>query len=233
MESRKCKVEVFAMKRLIIYIFAALVSITISAQGQCKFCRSYEDFINDKWEKIDTIYCKKSKLWGGGYDNEYTLTTGNKALDKSLKKEAFIVMQSDTGYLNCHNLRHDNVLLGNGFTRARRFNNNGLIFARHFANKKSRQEIRTAIFIGGINVGLSAASDYDKKQVCYIISSGADEKGYINTRMVDDQMIEEMMEKDIIKEGSLYIEYLSEGKKAKRMNPSHVIPILEKAGLIK
>ena len=223
------------MKLFRTFAFAVMVFMTITAKGQCKFCRSYEDFINDKWEKIDTIYCKKrsksQQFWWGC--NDFTLTTGNKALDKSLKKEAFIVMQSDTAYLNCRNLRHDNVLLGNEFTRVRRFYNNGLIFANQFVDKKSQQNIRTAISVGGINVGLSVAYANKDKLVCYIISSGADEKGYINTRMIDDQMIEELMEKDIIKEGSLYIEYLSEGKKAKRMNPSHVIPILEKAGLIK
>ena len=223
------------MKLFRTFAFAVMVFMTITAKGQCKFCRSYEDFINDKWEKIDTVFCKKrsknQQLWWGG--NDFTLTTGNKDLDKTLKNEAFIVMQSDTAYLNCLNVRHDAVLFGKGYTRVKRFNNNGSLFTNQFVDKKSQQDIRSASFVGGIIGGLSAVSAYKDKLVCYIISSGADEKGYINTRMIDDQMIEEMMEKDIIKEGSLYIEYLSEGKKAKRMNPSHVIPILEKAGLIK
>ena len=225
--------KIFVIKGHRIYVFAAMVFMTIAAQGQCKFCRSYEDFIDNNWEKIDTVYCKKrgkkqEYCWGG----EYTLTTGNKDLDQILQNEAFIVMQSDTAHLNCRNLRHDNVLLGNGYTRARRFNNNGLIFAHHFANKKSQQDIMGARYIAGALGAMSAASDYDKKQVCYIISSGADEKGHINTRMVDDQMIDEMTDKDIIKDGKLYLEYISEGKKVKRMHPSHVIPIFEKAGLI-
>lgn len=223
------------MKLFRTFAFAVMVFMTITAKGQCKFCRSYEDFINGNWEKIDTVFCKKrsknQQFWWGG--NDFTLTTGNKDLDKTLKNEAFIVMQSDTAYLNCRNVKHDNVFLGKGFTRVKRFNNNGLLFANQFVDKKSQQDIRSAGFVGGAIGALSAASAYKDKLVCYIISSGADEKGYINTRMVDDQTIEEMFEKDIIKEGSLYIEYLSEGKKVKRMNPSHVIPILEKAGLIK
>ena len=223
------------MKLFRTFAFAVMVFMTISAKGQCKFCRSYEDFIDNNWIKIDTVYCKKrsksQQFWWGG--NDFTLTTGNKDWDKVLKNEAFIVMQSDTTYLNCRNVRHDTVLLGKGFTRARRFNNNGLIFAHQFVNKKSEQDIRSARYIAGAIGALSAASDYKDKQVCYIISSGAGGIGYINTRMVDDKMIEEMMEKDIIKDGKIYLEYTSEGKKAKRMNPSHVIPILEKAGLIK
>lgn len=226
--------NIFAIKRLRIYVLAAMAFTTIAAQGQCKFCRSYDDFIDNNWERIDTVYCKKRDKkqqfwWEGGY----TLTTGNKDLDKTLKYDAFIVMQSDTAYLNCRNVRHDTVLFEKGYTRVKRFNNNGLLFANQFVDKKSQQDIRTASFVGGIIGGLSAASAYKDKQVCYIISSGADGIGYINTRMIDDQMIEEMMEKDIIKDGKLYLEYTSEGKKAKRMNPSHVIPILEKAGLIK
>ena len=102
------------MKLFRTFAFAVMVFMTITAKGQCKFCRSYEDFINDKWEKIDTIFCKKRsknlQLWWGG--NDFTLTTGNKDLDKTLKNEAFIVMQSDTAYLNCLNVRHDAVLFG-------------------------------------------------------------------------------------------------------------------------
>ena len=223
------------MNCLRILVLATMVFMTISAKGQCKFCKSYEDFIDDHWEKLDTVYCKKRSksqkfLWGG---KDYTLTTGNKDLDKVLKYEACIVMQSDTAYLNCRNVRHDTVLLGKGYTKAKRFGDHGLLFVSQFANKKSAQEIMGARYFAGALGSMSTASDYEKRQVCYIISSGADGIGYINTRMVDDEMIEEMMEKNIIKDGGLYLKYLSEGKKWQRIHASHVIPILEEAGLLK
>lgn len=51
--------EKSTMKYIRIFVVATMVFMTISAQGQCKFCKSYEDFIDDHWEKLDTVYCKK------------------------------------------------------------------------------------------------------------------------------------------------------------------------------
>ena len=91
----------------------------------------------------------------------------------------------------------------------------------------------SAGFMLGTIGRLSVTADYADKIVCYVISSGADKKGNIDTRMIDDEMIDEMMDKNIIKDGKLYLEHLSEGKKVKRMLAPHIIPILEKAGLLK
>ena len=185
--------------------------------------------------KNQTLYIAKNsrnqKFWWEG--NDYKLTTGNKDLDNILKKEAFIVMQADTAYLNLHNIKHNKLAICNAFTKAKRFNEHELIFTHQIVNKKILQEMTTAGFLLGTIGRLSVAADHVDQIVCYLISSGADKKGYINTRIIDDQMIEEMMEKDIIKDGKLYLEYLSKGKKVKRMLASHIIPILEKAGLLK
>ena len=168
------------MKRLIIYVFAALVSITISAQGRYKYCKSYEDFIDDHWEKLDTVYCKKNrrnqKFWWEG--NDYNLTTGNKDLDNILKKEAFIVMQADTAFLNLHNIKHDKLAICNAFTKAKRFNEHELIFTHQIVNKKILQEMTTAGFLLGTIGRLSVAADHVDPIVCYLISSGADKKIY-------------------------------------------------------
>lgn len=232
---QKITKERITMKLLKTFALAAMVFMTISAKSQCKFCKSYEDFIDDHWEKLDTVYCKENsrnqELWWEG--NDYKLTTGNKDLDNILKKEAFIVMQADTAYLNLHNIKHDKLAICNAFTKAKRFNEHELIFTHQIVNKKILQEMTTAGLLLGAIGRLSVAADHAGQIVCYVISSGADKKGNINTRMIDDQMIEEMIEKDIIKDGKLYLEYLSEGKKVKRMLASHIIPILEKAGLLK
>lgn len=232
---QKITKERITMKLLKTFALAAMVFMTISAKSQCKFCKSYEDFIDDHWEKLDTVYCKKNrrnqKFWWEG--NDYNLTTGNKDLDNILKKKAFIVMQADTAFLNLHNIKHDKLSICRAFTKAKRFNEHGLIFTHPIINKKILQEMTSAGFMLGTIGRLSVTADYADKIVCYVISSGADKKGNIDTRMIDDEMIDEMMDKNIIKDGKLYLEYLSEGKKVKRMLAPHIIPILEKAGLLK
>ena len=76
------------MKKNALFIF--LFSIAdIMANAQCKYCNSYEDYVEGRWQQLDTIYCKSHsknhQVWVGGSD--YTLTTGNKATDKILKNE--------------------------------------------------------------------------------------------------------------------------------------------------
>ena len=75
----------------------AIAAITV-ADAQCQYCNTYEDFVAGRWQKLDTVYCeshsKSEKILLG--INDFSLTTGDKALDKNLKKEAFIVKQVDT-----------------------------------------------------------------------------------------------------------------------------------------
>ena len=62
-------------KQFINYMFFLLVSFNVGAQ--CRYCKSYEDFKANKWEMLDTIYCK-------------THTKGHKFLEHSpFQRESF------------------------------------------------------------------------------------------------------------------------------------------------
>ena len=65
------------------------------------------------------------------------------------------------------------------------------------------------------------------QQVCYVISSGANEKGKIEIRLVADGLMNEIIDSN----EELYNEYYSEPKEKKRILASRVIPILEKTGI--
>ena len=66
------------MKKNALFIFLFSIA-AIMANAQCKYCNSYEDYVEGRWQQLDTIYCKSHsknhQVWVGGSD--YTLTTGN------------------------------------------------------------------------------------------------------------------------------------------------------------
>lgn len=217
------------LKRCFTLLFCLLIFAGMNAQ--CRFCRTYEDFHNDRWEKLDTIiieqHSKTRQLWWGG--NDFTLTCGDKTLDKVLQKEAFVVMHNDTMYVNCRNLRYEKTRFGGGFTKAMRIGDQSILFVNRMIGRDAMtRQLSNAYFFGTVG-SILTARQLMKHQVCYVISWGADEKGKIAIRMIDDTLICQMLEKHY----DLIQEYKSEKAPGKRILASHVLPILIKAGLIK
>lgn len=230
----------FITKNLRLLISAVLLQTAIMVYGQCAYCTSYENFMNNQWEELDTIYCKthskNHQLWWGG--NDYKLTTDLESLDAVLKKESFIVKIGDSLFLNCRNLRYEKLSFGNGFTSVRRIGEHSVIFVHKMLENNQRyinpmSHVRaaggSAVAAGvGVALGTVLASALVKEQnVCYVISSGADEKGRFSVRMVADGLMNEIIDSN----EELYNEYYSEPKEKKRILASRVIPILEKTGI--
>ena len=215
------------MKKIIFTFIMTVICSTVC--GQCRYCTTYEDFMEDRWQQVDTIYCKshqKSRqVWIGG--NDYTLSSDDKAVNKILKKEAFAVMLDDTLYVNCRNLRYEKTRFGGGYTRARRIGERSLLFVNKMIGREAQNnQVAVGFFFGAVG-GVISASNNVKKQVCYVISDGANSKGHIVVRMIDDNLMNQM----IGTFPDLYKEYYAEGNTSKRILAKHVIPILEKAGL--
>ena len=84
-------------KILVLFLMSLLMLTSVSLKAQCRYCKTYEDYVAGRWQSLDTIYfdqhSKSHQVWWGGSD--FTLKTGDKALDKMLKKEVFAVMQAD------------------------------------------------------------------------------------------------------------------------------------------
>lgn len=215
------------LKRFSGFVVAVLTALT--ASGQCRYYNTYEDFLNGQWEPLDTVYCnshsKSHQMWWGG--NDYQLSTGNDVIDKKLKKDAFIVMRADTMYINCRNLQYEKTRFGNGYTRAVRIGERSLLFVNKIIGRDAMNTRMTAGLMFGAVGGIISASKQAKQQVCYVISGGADKKGLINIRLIDDALMDQM----IIKYNDLRDEYYAEEDTKKRILATHIVPILEKAGL--
>ena len=216
-------------KNLRLLISAVLLQTAIIVYGQCAYCTSYENFMNNQWEELDTIYCKthskNHQLWWGG--NDYKLTTDLESLDAVLKKESLLVKIGDSLFVNCRNLRYEKTRFGNGFTAARRIGEHSVLFVNRIIGKKVKNDFFLSHYLFGMVGAIVAASDQMAQQVCYVISSGANEKGKIDIRLVDDELMDKIIDNDY----ELNKQYYSETKTNKRILASHVIPILEKTGI--
>ena len=211
------------------FVTLLLAIAAIVADAQCRYCNTYEDFIEGRWEHVDTVFCgthsKSRQLWWGG--NDFTLTTGDKATDKILKKDAFAVMVADTIYVNCRNLRYENTRFGNGYTKAMRIGQRSLLFVNRMIGSEAQSDAMMAGFMFGAIGGAIVGSEQMKQQVCYVISYGANSKGNISIRLIDDGLMDQM----VAGHNDLHDEYYAEENDSKRLLATHVIPILEKAGL--
>lgn len=208
-------------KNLITFLLAI---IAIGANAQCKYCNTYEDFLADRWQELDTIYCDSHSKdhrvrWDG---NKYTLTTGDKNIDSILKKNAFAVMMNNQLYVNCHNLRYNHDRFGNGYTKAVQIGQRSLLIVNDINGRWHNNP--SAVVGFGIGAAMLTSKNY-----CYVISNGANDKGKISARLIDDNMFEQMIASTNHYE--LINEYYSVKETEQRLQAKHVIPILEKAGL--
>ena len=176
------------------------VRAVVNVSGQYRYCLSYQDFCNNKWEELDNLHftqrTKNEQMWWGG--NVFTVTCDKGPIDKILKKQAFAVMYYDSIYVNCYNLWFQDDRFGKGYVKARRIGNRSLIFVNRTIGQEARggQNMATFVMFGAIGAAIASASDSKrlmKQQVCYIISKGADEKGRIEIRMVNDDLISKML----------------------------------------
>ena len=222
-----------------------LTSVTVS--GQCRYCNTYEDFLEDKWEPLDTVYCKEQSkghtfMWG--YSN-ITMKTGDKDLDKRINYSVFAVMQGKTLYVNCYNLRFEKSRFGKGFSKAARIGENGLLVVNKLVGKEAQNEqpgatgaaivggvlfgIAGAAIAGGIVAGVTANKQL-KNKVCYILTSGANEKGRYDITLFEDREMDKLLlSRDRI---DLHNAYYEEKDKIKRRLAARILPILMEAGII-
>ena len=233
------------MKQTVLTL-ALLLMATVSVCGKCQYCKSYEDFLADKWIDLDTVYCTiHSKghqiMWGV---SNYKLKTGDEYTDRLLNT-AFVVMQADTLYVNSRNLRFEKSSLGKGYCKAARIGEHNLLLTGKLAGKEAQDDalsgseaaitagilfgVAGAAVVGGI-VGGTSANKLLKNKVCYLITSGANEKGRFDVKRFEDQMMDKLLLSRNLVE--LHNAYYAEKDKKKRRLASRIIPILEKAGII-
>ena len=218
------------MKKTFFALLLTCLSVA-AMQAQYKVCYSQEDYVEGRWEMVDTLYAvshsKGHQLWWGG--NDFSVKSGDKNLDKALKKNVFAVMVDDSLYVNCRPLRFEKTRFGSGYTKGMPIGDHSILIVNRMIGKDAVSHATSMGFLFGIAGGMIAANENMKQQVCYVISFGSDEKGRVDIRLVNDQLIELMLkgQRDLLND------YYAEQDGDLRLRANHVIPILRRSGLMK
>ena len=220
---------------------AALVLVVLpmvcNVCARSRYCLTYDDFMADKWIEIPEVTLdartEGTKFWWGGSD--YNLETGDEGIEKILKKKAFVVMKDSMLLLNTHNLKFEGTRMGNGYTEAKYIGKGKLFFTNNSIDRggNSSNAAFAGALVGGVVVGIAAGAAVHANQMrnvsCYTVSHGSyDNKGHINVRLVNDTQ----MSIWLMNHQQLYDLYMSEKKENNRLRASHIVPILEKAGIL-
>lgn len=207
--------------RKLFSLLCMLMALTASAQ--CRYCLSYNDFVGNRWETVDSIdVVPASKghkfLWGGG---DFTISGTDKATCKMLRSSAFAVIANNKLYVNCKDLKYKKIIFGKGFSRALSLGNRGLIFVG--IDSKVAAAARNGGAIGG-----GVAATQEDGRICYLISKGFDGKRFIEVSPVDD----EFMSKLLADQPELLEKYNSETNPSERVHPNRIFSILKKSGYV-
>ena len=145
-----------------------------------RYALSPDDFAAGVWHDLGSYLetserTSASQLWTGGGDLE--LTTGNKAYDKALKKEVFIVQDDTVLYVNLRRLRCEKMAFGNNYTRAWVMPDRTLVFSFYPIGRKVRQQmaVGSAFGIVGSAVNAGLRSRQMKHRLLYVLRPGATE----------------------------------------------------------
>ena len=105
-----------------VFVLALFCCLTVMAQAQvAKYCMTYADFVAGKWNSVDELTKGRQACQIKTDNKQVRFKTGDKAADKMLKKEAFAVMYGDQLFVNCRNLRCNEICLDVfGYTQAGR-----------------------------------------------------------------------------------------------------------------
>jgi len=223
------------MKRL--FIAAILCCIcSLSASAQVKYCLSYADYQEDKWNLLDTLFVKESgtarKKWTGADD--FRLAVADDSLKKVLKKEAFAVLYHDTLLINCRHIYYHGECFNNGYTLGYNYGNGRLCFINYLIGDDSGGNTYGGLIFGNGLLGGVLGGYVNSKTArsmanmrCYLVKREY-EGGRIEVQMIDD----EFMSRFKTKSPEFYAEYMSVKKKNKRESAVHVLPLLKDWQLI-
>lgn len=221
-----------------------MVAGTVSAQVDAKYCMTYDDFVNNRWTPIESLVGGRTKqMVQIKFDcNQYKVKTGDKEADAVLKKQAFAVEYGGHLYVNCRNLRCNGVVIDVlGYAQAYRFENNKLMVVAY--------HVSTGAFLAGVAadvvsvttpasvaipsmVGSAAiwmSMDSMSSYRCYILDSGANEKGKTEVTRITDEVMSQILSSD----QPLLERYMAVSSKKNRQSASNILPILMEKKLIK
>lgn len=200
-----------------------LLTAGLSGSAQSRYCLSFSDYVAGTWYPLNQLRLEyrsgNKSLWHGGAN--YKPVTGDSKTDKTLKKDARLIMHHDSLYINCRQLTCQGIQFGNWYAPACVFDRDYFLFTA--MSIKAKKATASSALMFGIIGGAVAAAKHKDEYMCYIFYPNAE-----TVKPVDRQMMYQLLEDH----PDLRSNYDDEAGDNADCSPATVIPILQKLGLI-
>ena len=222
----------------------ALCLLPLSGKAQLvKYCMSYADFVADKWSPIEELTEGRTKqaVQMKFDNNEFKFKTGDKQADAAIKKQVFAIQYGQTIYVNCRNLREDDVILEtSGYMQAYRYDHDKLCVAVYHVNDAAFLAslgadvawffVDTPVRIGldAAQIGLILTRDKLNSFRCFLIDKDCNAKGRYPVTRMNDKFMGSLLADDT----AMLEKYNAVSSKRQRQSAANVLPILMEKGLV-
>ena len=214
------------MKKLVVMMMVSCLPTMMMAQP-AKYCMTYSDYKAHNWNTIESLVNGRSEMIPQIKmdESDIKVKSGDKEVDRILKKEVFAITFGKQLYVNCRNLRCKDIILDTqNYVQAYPYAGNKLLIAVYHINNGAflmglGADVASVFTPLGPSIALRSTSTalwLSRKKLdshrCYLIDTDADGKGRYDAHML--------------------ARYNAVSSKRERQSASNVLAVLSEKGLV-
>jgi len=230
------------MKKLVLMMMVSCLPTMMMAQP-AKYCMTYSDYKAHNWNTIESLVNGRSEMIPQIKmdESDIKVKSGDKEVDRILKKEVFAITFGKQLYVNCRNLRCKDIILDTqNYVQAYPYAGNKLLIAVYHINNGAflmglGADVASVFTPIGPSIALrstSAALWLNRSKLnsyrCYLIDTDANEKGRYPVTRIDDDYMTNLLSDD----AHMLARYNAVSSKRDRQSASNVLAVLTEKGLV-
>ena len=230
------------MKKFFVMMMVSCLPTMMIAQP-AKYCMTYSDYKTHNWNTIESLVDGRSEMLPQIKmdETDYKVKSGDKATDRILKKEVFAISFGKNLYVNCRNLRCNDIILDTQqYVQAYPYAGNKLLIAVYHINDGAfllglGADVASVFTPIGPSIALHSASAalwLNRSKLnsyrCYLIDTDANEKGRYPVTRIDDDYMTNLLSDD----AHMLARYNAVSSKRDRQSASNVLAVLTEKGLV-
>ena len=230
------------MKKFLLLMMVSCLPTMMMAQP-AKYCMTYSDYKTHNWNTIESLVNGRSEMLPQIKmdETDYKVKSGDKETDRILKKEVFAISFGKNLYVNCRNLRCNDIILDTQqYVQAYPYAGNKLLIAVYHINDGAfllglGADVASVFTPIGPSIALKSASAalwLSRSKLnsyrCYLIDTDANEKGRYPVTRIDDDYMTNLLSDD----AHMLARYNAVSSKRDRQSASNVLAVLTEKGLV-
>ena len=230
------------MKKFFVMMMVSCLPTMMMAQP-AKYCMTYSDYKAHNWNTIESLVDGRSEMIPQIKmdESDIKVKSGDKETDRILKKEVFAISFGKNLYVNCRNLRCNDIILDTQqYVQAYPYAGNKLLIAVYHINDGAflmglGADVASVFTPIGPSIALKSASAalwLSRSKLnsyrCYLIDTDANEKGRYPVTRIDDDYMTNLLSDD----AHMLARYNAVSSKRDRQSASNVLAVLTEKGLV-